>query len=228
MKHFFTLLFITVSLSVSAQNSALEYIQKYKDIAVRHMEEQGVPASVILAISMHESANGNSKIAKYLNNHFGIKGKNSSTEIKSSYRGYDSVTDSYLDFIGAMRRNKKFEALFGKYPSYDYYNWVLGIQNGGYAASKLWGSHVLAIIKKYKLYEFDNRPAGAQELIAAAPAINTPAVSKSSEPIIHLYTVKKGDTLSSIAKKFRSSIKTLMSKNSLSNSKLSIGQKLLL
>ncbi len=228
MKHIFTLLFIGLSLSVAAQNSALEYIEKYKDIAVRHMDEQGVPASVILAISMHESANGNSKIAKYLNNHFGIKGKNSSTEIKSSYRGYDSVTDSYLDFMGAMRRNKKFEALFGKYPSYDYYNWVLGIQNGGYAASKLWGTKVLAIIKQYRLYEFDKRPEGSPEGRFMTSGIDAPAVSKSSGPAITVYTVRKGDTLLAIAKKFSLSVKTLMSKNSLSNSKLSIGQKLLL
>lgn len=228
MKHVFTFLFICSGLSALAQNSAREYIDKYKDIAVRHMEEQGVPASVILAISMHESANGNSKIAKYLNNHFGIKGKNSSTEIKSSYRGYESVTDSYLDFMGAMRRNKKFEALFGKYPSYDYYNWVLGIQNGGYAASKLWGTHVLAIIKKYRLYEFDKRPAGLGEESSVASGIPVSAVSKSPQSAISIYTVKKGDTLSGIAKTFSSNVKTLMSKNSLSNSKLSIGQKLLL
>jgi hypothetical protein len=225
MKHFFTLLFISLSLSVVAQNSALDYIEKYKDIAIRHMDEQGVPASVILAISMHESANGKSKIAKYLNNHFGIKGKNSSKEIKSSYRGYESVTDSYLDFMGAMRRNKKFEALFGKYPSYDYYNWVLGIQNGGYAASKLWGSKVLAIIKQYRLYELDKRPEGAE---LSAGALAEPIIAKTTQPAISIYTVKKGDTLSAIAKKFSSSVKTLMSKNSLSNSKLSIGQKLVL
>lgn len=225
MKHLFTLLFISLSLSAAAQNSALEYIEKYKDMATRLMDEQGVPASVILAISMHESANGKSKIAKYLNNHFGIKGKNSSTEIKSSYRGYESVNDSYLDFMGAMRRNKKFEALFGKYPSYDYYNWVLGIQNGGYAASKLWGTKVLAIIKQYRLYELDKRPVGVD---VNTDALTEPAMAKTTEPAISIYTVKKGDTLSAIAKKFGSSVKNLMSRNSLSNSKLSIGQKLLL
>ncbi len=174
---------------------------------------------------MHESANGKSKIAKYLNNHFGIKGKNSSKEINSSYRGYESVTDSYLDFMGAMRRNKKFEALFGKYPSYDYYNWVLGIQNGGYAASKLWGSKVLAIIKQYRLYELDKRPEGAE---VGADAVAEPAIAKTTQPGVSIYTVKKGDTLLAIAKKFSSSVKTLMSKNSLSNSRLSIGQKLVL
>ncbi|HEY1010689.1 MAG: glucosaminidase domain-containing protein [Daejeonella sp.] len=226
MKHFFTLLFIGLSLSLSAQTTALDYIEKYKDIAIQHMNQQGVPASVILAISMHESANGQSKIAKYLNNHFGIKGKNTSKEIKSAYRGYESVTDSYLDFMAAMRRNKKFEALFGKYPSYDYYNWVLGIQHGGYAASKLWGSQVLAIIRKYRLYELDNRPEGLEE--SAVAALVPESAKKEGSSIPKVYRVKKGDTLNSIAKRYSTNVKNLMRKNSLSNSRLSIGQKLLL
>lgn len=225
MKHLFTLLFFCMSISVAAQTSAREYIETYKDLAIRHMNEQGVPASVILAVAMHESANGNSKLAKYLNNHFGIKGKNVSTEIKSSYRGYNSVTDSYLDFMGAMRRNKKFEALLGKYSSYDYYNWVRGLENGGYAASKQWATRVLATIRKYKLYEFDNHPEGADgDLVTQVK----PVSSKSIVSRLSVYTVKKGDTLSAIAKKFSSTVKNLMSKNSLSNTRLSIGQKLLL
>jgi LysM repeat protein len=225
MKHFLTLLFIGLSLSASAQYKPREYIEQYKDLAIRHMDEQGVPASVILGVAMHESANGNSKLAKYLNNHFGIKGKNLSTEIKSSYRGYDSVTDSYLDFMGAMRRNKKFEALFGKYSSYDYYHWVLGLQNGGYAASKQWASKVLATIIKYHLYEFDKRPEGVETGLVIRSAKVKPKSMASATPI---YSVKKGDTLSAIAMKFRSTVKHLMNKNSLANTRLSIGQKLLL
>jgi hypothetical protein len=225
MKHLLTLLFIYLSIDLSAQTTALDYIEKYRDIAIEHMNQQGVPASVILAISMHESANGQSKIARYLNNHFGIKGKNTSTEIRSAYRGYASVTDSYMDFMAAMRRNKKFEALFSKYPSHDYYNWVTGIQRGGYAASKLWGSQVLAIIKKYRLYELDSRPEGVQDDFITGEHTLLP---KQVVDILKIYKVKKGDTLISIAKSFSTSVKNLMQKNSLSSSHLSIGQKILL
>jgi LysM repeat protein len=226
MKNVFIMLFVCLSLSAAAQNSALEYIEKYRDVAIQHMNEQGVPASVILAISMHESANGKSKIAKHLNNHFGMKGKNSSKELKSSYRGYESVSESYLDFIGAMKRNKSFRALFSKYSNYDYYNWVLGIQHGGYAASKLWGTKVLAIIKQYRLYELDNKAVNYTEIPPAV--INSTEASGSEKTEVLIYKVKKGDTLSMIAKKFGTNLKNLMSKNSLITSKLSIGQKLLL
>ncbi|MGB4399197.1 MAG: glucosaminidase domain-containing protein [Daejeonella sp.] len=223
MKHLLTLLFIGLNFSAVAQYSTREYIEQYKDLAIRHMDDKGVPASVILAVAMHESANGNSKLAKYLNNHFGIKGKNTSTDIKSSYRGYESVTDSYLDFMGAMTRNKKFAALFGKYPSYDYYNWVKGLENGGYAASKHWAPRVLAIIKKNRLYEYDRRPEGAELANTGAPA-----VSKISPSAVQVYIVKKGDTLSKIAMKFSSSVQKIMSKNSLPTTRLAIGQKLVL
>lgn len=47
---------------VSAQSPA--YVEKYSPIAKEMMEEHGVPASVILAIAMHESGNGRSRIAK--------------------------------------------------------------------------------------------------------------------------------------------------------------------
>src|SRR5690606_21225690 len=60
------------------------YIQAHKDAAVRYMQEFGIPASIILGIAYHESAHGNSKLANYLNNHFGIKGKNNSKEIRSA------------------------------------------------------------------------------------------------------------------------------------------------
>ena len=223
MKKVFTLLFISLSLCAAAQNRAITYIEKYKDLAIRQMNEHGLPASVILGISIHESGSGTSKIAKYLNNHFGMKGQNSSKKIRSEYRGYDSVEDSYQDFIGAMKRNRKFEVLFDKYSDYDYRNWVLGIQGGGYAASRIWGSQILAIIKQYRLYEYDNRPADYTE-----PAgYDTPiGPTKAKIAISSPYKVKKGDTLSAIAKRYGTTVKRLMSKNSLSNSKLSIGQKL--
>ena len=65
---------IVSTLAVSAQNTSQSYIEKFKDNAVRLMHETGVPASIILAAAMHESANGNSNIAKNLNNQFGVKG----------------------------------------------------------------------------------------------------------------------------------------------------------
>jgi len=51
----------------------MEYIDMYKDIAIREMLRTGVPASLKQAQGMLESDNGNSRLAVRANNHFGIK-----------------------------------------------------------------------------------------------------------------------------------------------------------
>lgn len=50
-----------------------QYIEKYKEIAIAKMNEHGIPASITLAQGMLESDNGNSKLVREGNNHFGIK-----------------------------------------------------------------------------------------------------------------------------------------------------------
>lgn len=161
LKRFLYLCFIIFATqSVFAQNAAKTYIETYKKAAIATMKEHGIPASIVLGIAMHESGSGTSKIARYLNNHFGIKGKGGPKPIKSSYKGYESVDECYSDFVAHLQ--KRFSTLFDKYESTDYKGWTRGIQRGGYAASKTWGSQVLGIIKKYNLHELDSIPTSGK------------------------------------------------------------------
>jgi len=207
-------LFIPQQLLAQQKYTAQSYIQANKDAAIKYMKEYGIPASIILGIAYHESAHGNSKLATYLNNHFGIKGKNNSTEIKSAYKGYDSVEDSYFDFVNFIESRKQFSILIDKYGPGNYKDWVFGIARGGYAASSKWASQVIAIIDKHKLYELDENPSRESNTRLAA--------SKSS------YTVKKGDSLSELAKRFRTTVNDIKDKNKLTSSNLQIGQELML
>src|SRR6201996_3477829 len=94
------------ALAASAQkNTSQSYIEKFKDDAIRIMHESGVPASIILAVAMHESANGNSNIAQNLNNQFGVKGYNKTVyktqknkKVSTFYKHYNSVMESFEDF----------------------------------------------------------------------------------------------------------------------------------
>lgn len=207
-----------------AQTAGNTYVERYKDLAIAQMNEHGVPASVILAVAMHESASGTSKIARHLNNHFGIKGKNRVKSIRSAYKSYHSVADSYEDFIALLKKHPSFAKLFGTYSSYDYRNWVRGIQRGGYAHSTSWGAQVLGFIKKYELSQFDNAPVPFFEDLRT----DTLEVEKNliTGTKSDTYTVKRGDTLSDIAKKLGSSVSHLMKKNKLKNSRLQPGQTL--
>lgn len=223
MKRIVCILLLGFIASVSkAQSAATTYVERYKDAAIAKMNEHGIPASVILAIAMHESASGTSKIARHLNNHFGIKGKNRVASIRSAYKSYDTVADSYEDFIAVLKKHPSFAKLFGRYSSSDYKNWVKGIQRGGYAHSKTWGAQVLGFIKKYELYQYDQQPTQFfEDLRPDSVAIPGAPAAKES-----LYQVKRGDTLSGIAKKLNVRVDDLMRKNKLKNSRIQPGQKL--
>jgi flagellum-specific peptidoglycan hydrolase FlgJ len=162
-----------VSVQASAQNTSKSYIDKFKDDAIRIMHQSGIPASIILAIAMHESGCGNSAIAKNLNNQFGMKGntvvvyKKRRKKISTLYKQYDSISDSFADFARIMTEKKKFSGLSEQFTHYDYLGWVHGIQHAGYASSRKWASQVLSIINKYQLNSFDENPDSQPKLALA-------------------------------------------------------------
>ncbi|RZA00151.1 MAG: hemagglutinin [Sphingobacteriaceae bacterium] len=162
---FITLFSISAFAAFAQKNTSQSYIEQFKDNAIRIMHETGVPASIVLAVAMHESGNGNSSIAKNLNNQFGIKGGGTvvyykhKRKVRSSYKKYESVMESFQDFARIMTERKQFSHLNDKFTSTDYKSWARGIQRAGYCTSKTWASQVMGIIKKYGLNELDETPA---------------------------------------------------------------------
>jgi flagellum-specific peptidoglycan hydrolase FlgJ len=146
-----------ISFECSAQTTQ-NYIDQNSAHAQELMRKDHIPASVILAVAIHESASGTSKIARYLNNHFGVKGANSNRKIRSSYKDYTNTEDSYNHFIAFLHDKTAFSRLFDTHSQYDYLGWARGIQKAGYAHSKSWASQVIAVIKKYELFQYDEKP----------------------------------------------------------------------
>jgi flagellum-specific peptidoglycan hydrolase FlgJ len=176
------LLLVTVllisTLAVSAQkNTSLSYIDKFKQDAIRIMQQTGIPASIILGVAMHESACGNSSIAQHLNNQFGVKGGGTSVyyknhkKVKSSYKEYGSVTESFEDFARIMTERKQFSHLADQLTQYDYVAWAKGIQRSGYASSRKWASQVLGLINKYNLHDLDSSQPDATASAAPSPLL---------------------------------------------------------
>jgi len=220
MKNIFTFCILLLSVTLSKAQETEEYITEHAEFAQTLMRDHKIPASLILAVAIHESAAGNSKIAQYLNNHFGVKGPNNNTEIRSAYRDYESDEESYSHFVEIMETRSPFNSLFEKYDQYDYKGWARGIQRSGYAHSRSWASQVVALVKKYELYNYDERPEGYEE-----PVYATTTYRKRSSKA-RSYTVKSGDNLSIIAKKKGTTVKTLMQKNGLKKANLKPGQKI--
>ncbi len=163
-----TLLIATMFLSsfaaLAQKNTSESYIDEFKDNAVSIMHETGIPASIILGIAMHESGNGNSTIAQHLNNQFGVKGGGGAVfyknkkKVKSAYKKYDSILDSFEDFARIITERQQLGRLAADLTQYDYEKWVKSIQHSGYASSRKWAAQVLNIIHKYQLNELDETP----------------------------------------------------------------------
>ena len=163
------------TLAASAQkNTPTSYIEKFKDDAIRIMHETGIPASIVLGVAMHESASGNSTLAQHLNNQFGVKGGGGTVfykghkKVRTAYKRYDSVLDSFQDFARIMTERAEFSGLAGRFTHFDYEGWAHGIQKHGYAHDKHWSKYVLDIIKHYQLYTFDEKP---DDTVAQKPLI---------------------------------------------------------
>ncbi|WP_316735717.1 glucosaminidase domain-containing protein [Pedobacter aquatilis] len=221
MKIFTFCILLLLAITSKAQDTE-EYITDHAEVAQNLMRDHKIPASLILAVAIHESAAGNSRIAQHLNNHFGVKGPNNNTEIRSAYRDYESDDESYNHFVEIMETRSPFNNLFEKYDQYDYQGWAKGIQRSGYAHSRTWASQVIALVRKYELYRYDERPEDYVEPVYKPTYSRKRSKGRSSKT----YTVKSGDNLSVIAKKKGTTVKALMSKNGLRKANLKPGQKI--
>jgi LysM repeat protein len=141
-----------------------EYIQQFKDIAIQEMERSEIPASITLAQGIHESAYGNSPLAKKSNNHFGIKctkdweGKSvkkwDDEAQKSCFRVYKSAEYSYVDHTDFLLNRKHYAFLF-EYSRKDYKKWAKGLRKAGYATDPNYPDKLINTIEKYELAQYD-------------------------------------------------------------------------
>ncbi|TXC78344.1 glycoside hydrolase family 73 protein [Luteibaculum oceani] len=139
-----------------------EYIDTWKETAIRNMREFGIPASITLAQGILESASGNSMLAKKGNNHFGIKchgwegGKIYHDDDKKGecFRKYNSAAESFEDHSLFLKNKSRYAFLFD-YKSDDYKSWAKGLKKAGYATNPKYPQLLMAIIEKWELYKFD-------------------------------------------------------------------------
>lgn len=163
---------VTLTTVASAQKKAVKnYIKKYDDLAIEKAQLYDIPPSIILGVSIVESAAGQSLICKSLNNFFGIKGKNWSSEktmgYKSAYKEYKTDGESFEHFCQVLRKKKFYKKLKG---NADYKEWLNQMNKAEYATAKQkWIDHITITIEKYGLDKLDDR-ALTQE--GASVAVN--------------------------------------------------------
>jgi len=201
--------------------SRLEYIQKYQVLAIKEMTRSGVPASITMAQACLESADGNSRLAKLSNNHFGIKCKTNwngeavyydDDERNECFRSYKTVEESYFDHTNFLMDNFRYAFLFN-FPQTDYKSWARGLKKAGYATAPSYDRQLIEIIETFQLHQLDTKRneselANFEQLKIGARVHNgmliNPYHTREPQLVNGLKAVvaKQGDTFEIIAQEF--------------------------
>lgn len=226
------LLLSVLSAQAEQQNHTTEdYIDLWKSTAIEQMHSHKIPASITLAQGILESGNGNSRLARQANNHFGIKCHENWTggtfyqdddEANECFRSYLTPAESYNDHSLFLTSRPRYANLFTLSIT-DYEGWAHGLKSAGYATNPKYASLLIGLIEKYQLSQYDLYPAPEKQenyaIVTEAPVtavteVVTPQstleieLSETKHKVyetkkrVHYVIVQKGDTYYRIAQEF--------------------------
>lgn len=216
---------VEVPANIPYSERVANYINQYSGIAKDEMLQYGIPASITLAQGILESGAGAGELTVKANNHFGIKchkGWEGATvyhdddERGECFRKYNDPRYSYRDHSLFLTQRSRYQDLF-KLKKDDYIGWAKGLKKAGYATDPKYPDKLIGIIERYDLAAYDREVLG-----------------KKSDPknkdvsTIKTYSVRPGDTLYSISRRFNLSVETLKQYNGLTDNTISVGQVLYL
>ncbi len=209
-----------ISVNADAQKiSRSAYIEKYSDVAIAEMERTGIPASITMAQAILESSNGNSRLARKANNHFGIKchGNWNGATIKhhddarnECFRKYRDADESFKDHSAFLVSGARYEFLFD-YKSTDYKNWARGLKKAGYATNPRYAKKLIELIERYGLHNLDKgievpladkESGNVSETGSASVALSTGNHPVKERNRVEYTVARPGDTFKSLTEEF--------------------------
>ena len=189
-----------------------KYIEDYKDIAMVEMQRYNIPASITLAQGILESGSGQGRLARYGNNHFGIKchatwdGKtitHDDDEKSECFRKYRYAYESFEDHSQFLVNRNRYKALFDLSPT-DYEGWAHGLRKAGYATDPTYAKKLIALIKKFELHQYDNQVIAAKggDITSSNTQVATVSTPKKevSKPATAIKSIPKPTVTKTIVK----------------------------
>ena len=201
----------------------LDYIQKYKFIAIQEMHRAGIPASITLAQGILESSAGTSWLAVEGNNHFGIKcgsdwygetfykkddDRNANGDlVMSCFRKYDTPEESFVAHSDFLRHPNKpwYKPLF-ELSITDYVAWAKGLLQAGYATNPDYPQLLIGIIERYALQQYD----ADNYVLPPVANVETDFLYINGLPYV---TANAGETLAVLASRIGVSVRQLIKYN---------------
>ena len=198
-----TIIFCFALCTVLAQPPATiqQYIDQYKELAIKEMKRTGVPASIKLAQGIHETMAGQSPLVLKSNNHFGIKCKtgwngpsvrHTDDARNECFRKYNTAEESYRDHSNFLKGSGRYSSLFELDPT-DYEAWAKGLKAAGYATNPVYAQTLIRLIEEYDLQQYsmvalgyENEEEDSTETKAAERTVQSESTptSTAQAPII--------------------------------------------
>lgn len=147
--------------------TAVSFLNKFKEYAIKDMQQSGILASLTAAQAFIESSKGNSGLTTKANNLFGIKGKYNGqsvsmltteyyngvkTRVYQDFRKYPSWQESVNDHSAMFNRMSQYENLRN---CQDYEEACTNVKKDGYATALDYTRTLMNPIKKYNLWMWD-------------------------------------------------------------------------
>jgi LysM repeat protein len=246
LKSVFWIILCVSSLQVNAQKLSakyLSYIEQYKELAIKHQQEYGIPASITLAQGLLESQAGQSPLAVNGNNHFGIKCHNSwkgdtvrqdDDAPQECFRKYGSAEDSFTDHARFLK-GKRYAPLY-QLDITDYKGWAQTLKDCGYATDPTYPEKLISIIERYGLNQYDSKqPRLASNKVLKpdetlghdADATEDNAILREVAAVhtihqkwgLHYVKAMPGDTYEAIANEFDVKLKKILDFNDIKDKK---------
>lgn len=183
------------ALAQPKQQRYLDYIDRYKHVALQTERDYGIPACITLAQGLLESSVGQSRMAQEANNHFGIKAYHWQGEVYGScdslkqvgYRKYGSAEDSFMDHAKFLK-GPRYSVLY-QFDVSDYRSWAQGLRDCGYAEDVNYPAKLINIIEQYELYALN----GGKRLDGAIPVQQVNAIDEEEQPSSRWHHRKRRD-----------------------------------
>ena len=142
-----------------------DFFRSYALIAMEHHKKYGIPASVTLSQMAWESGWGNSDLARRGKNFFGIKASREWLAKGKPYSVHDddrrnekfcnyATVEESVEHHSRLLMSDRYKKCRTYKPT-DYHGWLVALKKGGYATAKDYVSSCESLIRRYKLYLYD-------------------------------------------------------------------------
>jgi LysM repeat protein len=169
--------------------SVQDYVNTYKELAIKEMKRTGIPASITLAQGIIESDCGHSTLAREGNNHFGIKChddwtgptiRHNDNKRNECFRKYRKAEESFYDHSDFLKSGSRYSFLFS-YNTNDYKSWAHGLKKSGYATNPDYANMLIRTIEENNLWYFDRGYVAATLPPQTNDSIKTPLTNHSAD-----------------------------------------------